>query len=102
MTSTYGLSKREQEVLELLLYLKLRYSKNSPTSVPILIFVDDEPTPRASIFLLDQHNWDQFTWTEPIFLGKINSGVHSIKFSTDGQQYGVADLDILMLTKSSP
>jgi len=80
------------------LYLKLRYSKNSPSSVPILIYMDDEPAPRASIYPVDQQNWDRFTWTEPIFLGSIEGGVHSIQFSTDGQQYGVADLDKLIIT----
>jgi DNA-binding CsgD family transcriptional regulator len=84
------------------LYLELRYSKNNPTTVPILIYLDDEPTPRASVYLWDLRNWDQFTWTEPIFLGKIESGVHSIKFSTEGQQYGVADLDKFVLSKKGP
>ena len=84
------------------LYLKLRYSKNSPSSVPILIYIDDEPDPRASIHLLDQQNWDQFTWTEPILLGKIKSGVHAIKLFTVGQQYGVADLDQLVLSSQAP
>ena len=84
------------------LFLKLRYSKNSPASVPILIYIDDETAPRASIHPKDQHNWDQFTWTEPILLGKIDSGVHSIKLFTDGQQYGVADLDMFILTNNLP
>jgi DNA-binding CsgD family transcriptional regulator len=83
------------------LYLELLYSKNTPSSVPILIYLDDEPTPRASIYPIDKQNWDQFTWTEPIFLGKIENGVHSIKFSAEGQQYGVADLDRLILTRKS-
>ena len=31
---------------------------------------------------LDQGDWNNFTWTEPILLGGVESGVHSIKFST--------------------
>jgi DNA-binding CsgD family transcriptional regulator len=81
------------------LYLKLRYSKDSSSSVPILVFIDDEPVPRASIYPENQHSWNQFAWTEPIFLGSIQSGVHSIRFFTDGQQYGVADLDKLVLSR---
>ena len=84
------------------LYLKLRYSKYSPSSIPILIFIDDEPTPRAKFYPIDQGSWDQFAWTQPIDLGKIGSGAHSIKFATDGQQYGVADLDMFILTTETP
>jgi len=84
------------------LYLKLRYSKYSLSSVPILIYIDDEPDPRANFIPLDQGEWNNFTWTEPIPLGSMGSGVHSIMFSTDGQQYGVADLDGFVLTAESP
>lgn len=84
------------------LYLKLRYSKNSPSSVPILIYIDDEKNPRAAIYPVDQNNWNQFNWTEPIYLGSIESGIHTIKFFTDGQKYGVADLDKFVLTAGSP
>jgi hypothetical protein len=84
------------------LYLKLRYSKHSPSSVPILIYIDNEPTPRATLHPINRGSWDQFVWTRPIPLGNIGSGVHSIRFSTDGQQYGVADLDAFVLTAGSP
>ena len=84
------------------LHLKLRYSKYSSSSVPISIYIDNEPTPRAAFYPIDQGSWDQFAWTEPILLGNIGNGVHSLKFSTDGQQYGVADLDIFVLTAESP
>jgi len=80
------------------LYMKLRYSKYSSSSVPISIYIDNEPAPRAAFYPIDQESWDQFVWTEPILLGKIGSGIHSIKFSTYGQQYGVADLDKFVLT----
>jgi len=80
------------------LYLRLRYSKYSPSSVPILIYIDNEPVSRARYYPIDQGNWDTFVWTEPIDLGMIASGQHSITFSTDGQQYGVADLDVIVLS----
>jgi DNA-binding CsgD family transcriptional regulator len=84
------------------LYLKLRYSKNSPPSVPILVYLDDEKTPRASIYFENQKDWNRFAWTDSIFLGSVESGVHTITFSTTGQQYGVADLDKFVLLAGAP
>jgi serine/threonine protein kinase len=84
------------------LYLNLRYSKYSPSSIPILIVIDNEPAPRASFYPIDQGSWDTFVWSEPIDLGMIASGSHSIMFSTDGQQYGVADLDLFVLSAEPP
>ena len=84
------------------LYMKLRYSKNSPSSVPVLVYIDDEKTPRTSIYLEDQKDWNRFAWTKPIFLGSVESGVHTLTFSTVGQQYGVADLDKFVLTAGKP
>jgi hypothetical protein len=82
------------------LFLALRYSKYSSSSVPILIYIDDESTPRATFIPIDQGDWNSFTWTEPILLGSVESGFHSIRFSTDGQEYGVADLDRFVLAVS--
>jgi hypothetical protein len=84
------------------LYLKLRYSKYSSSSVPILIYIDYESAPRATLQPIDQGSWDQFTWSEPLLLGSFGAGVHSIKFYTDGQEYGVADLDMFVLTAEPP
>jgi DNA-binding CsgD family transcriptional regulator len=83
-------------------YFKLRYSKDSPAVVPILVFVDDETRPRGSLSLVDQHSWDGFAWSEPLDLGSLTPGEHSIKLSTVGQPYGVADLDQLILTSKLP
>lgn len=80
------------------LYLRLRYSKFSPPSTPILIFLDDETTPRASIVPVDQGSWETFAWTEPILLGSVAEGVHALKFATEGQEFGVADLDSFTLS----
>lgn len=84
------------------LYLKLRYSKYSPASVPIQIYIDDELTPRATFYPNNQESWDRFVWSEPILLGRIRRGTHSIKFLTEGQQYGVADLDKFILMTEMP
>jgi hypothetical protein len=81
-------------------YLKLRYSKDSPASVPILVYIDYEPSPRAIFYPVDQHSWDKFAWTEPIPLGPVSSGEHFLRLATDGQDNGVADLDELILTSS--
>jgi len=75
------------------IYLVLRYSKSSPSIAPIMIHLDDETQPRAVFTPNNQENWNEFTETEMIDLGQIDAGAHTIKFVTDGQQYGVADLD---------
>ena len=84
------------------LYLLLRYSKNSPAEAPLAITLDDEPYPRARITLLDLHDWEKFNWSVPIDLGEVSRGVHAIRLSTEGQPYGVADLDRLRLTSEKP
>lgn len=84
------------------LYLNLRYSKFSTPTVPILIYLDEETEPRAAVVTVDQHSWDTFIWTGPINLGAVERGVHRIKFFTEGQVYGVADLDKFVLTGSPP
>jgi DNA-binding CsgD family transcriptional regulator len=84
------------------LFLKLRYSKYSSSSIHILVYLDEELSPRAAILPVDQGNWDKFVWTDPIDLGSVERGVHSIKFYTDGQEFGVADLDKFTLTTEPP
>ncbi len=79
------------------LVLRFRYSKNSSSYVPLLIYLDDESTPRAIYHPADQGDWNRFAWTDSISLGGVHSGSHSIKFYTDGQQYGVVDLDMFCL-----
>jgi len=85
-----------------MLYLQLRYSKYSKSSVPILIYLDDEQDPRESIYPIDLGDWNKFIWTEWIALGDIKTGIHSIKFFTNGQEFGVADLDKFILTTKPP
>ena len=84
------------------LYLRLRYSKYSSSSVNILVYLDDEPDPRAAIRPVDQGDWDKFVWTDAIDLGSVKRGTHTIKFFTQGQEYGVADLDQFILTAGAP
>jgi DNA-binding CsgD family transcriptional regulator len=84
------------------LFLKLRYSKYSSSSVSILVYLDDELEQRAAILPTDQGSWEKFVWTEAIDLGSVKRGVHSIKFYTDGQEFGVADLDKFTLTTEPP
>jgi DNA-binding CsgD family transcriptional regulator len=81
------------------LSLKLKYSKFSPFSVHILVYLDDEPDARAAISLVNQGDWNKFVWTDPIDLGSIEGGIHTLKFYTEGQDFGVADLDKLVLTE---
>lgn len=83
------------------LYLWLRYAKDSPSSAPILVYLDDEPTPRESFVPQDQGDWNTFAWTPAIDLGAVGSGAHTLRFFTDGQQYGVADLDRFILSEST-
>jgi hypothetical protein len=84
------------------LYLMLRYSKYSASEVPVEVYLDDETTPRATLFLENQESWNKFSWkilgpTDVIDLGSVISDTHSIKFYTDGQKNGVADLDKFVL-----
>ncbi len=83
-------------------YLNLHYSKSSSSTADILVYLDKEPVPRATIRPLDQQDWNRFVWTGLVSLGDVTAGVHSIRFYTDGQQYGVADLDQFYLTARPP
>jgi hypothetical protein len=75
------------------LYIVVRYSKNSPSTTAINIYIDDETKPRTSFIPHNQGDWNSFIETIQIDLGEITKGIHTISFSTGGQQYGVADLD---------
>ncbi len=79
------------------LFLSLRYSKDSGAYVPIQVYIDSEAEPRATFYPANQADWDHFAWTDPIPLGHIAQGAHTIRFYTEGQQYGVADLDMFCL-----
>jgi DNA-binding CsgD family transcriptional regulator len=84
------------------LYLRLRYSKYSSSSVKIQVYLDNESSPRVSIPPIDQGDWDRFVWTDAIDLGQVKKGTHTLKFFTEGQEYGVADLDEFILTAEKP
>lgn len=84
------------------LFLKLRYSKHSSSDALIYIHLDDELAPRAQLLPVNQGSWDKFVWTDAIDLGSVTRGAHSIKFYTDGQVFGVADLDMFILTIEPP
>lgn len=84
------------------IFLKLRYSKYSSSSATILVYIDDEAAPRVSILPVDQGSWDKFVWTDAIDLGSVERGTHAIIFYTDGQTYGVADLDKFVLSAGAP
>ncbi len=80
------------------LYLKLRYSKYSPSIVPIFVFLDEEQSARVTINPGNLGDWNSFNWTESIPLGSVENGIHSIRFYTEGQEYGVADLDKFIIS----
>jgi DNA-binding CsgD family transcriptional regulator len=84
------------------LYLQIQYSKYSRSFIPILIYIDNEQNPRKSFYPADQGDWNKFTLTERISLGEVEKGTHSITFSTNGQDYGVADLDKFILITDPP
>jgi len=96
----YNITKKIPETDHLL--LRLRYSKHSASEVLILVYLDDEKEPRARILPVNQGDWNKFIWTDVIDLGEVKRGVHSIKFYTDGQVYGVADLDKFELMAGTP
>ena len=78
------------------LYLAVQYSKHSPSSVPIEVRINDEP--RATFTPTDMESWNAFTSTNEIHLGSVDSGTYTVTFYTEGQTYGVADLDKFILT----
>jgi hypothetical protein len=80
------------------LTLRLRYSKHSPPSVPIEVYLNDEAEARASFTPRDQGGWLRFAWTPELDLGVAQQGEHSLKLTTAGQQFGVIDLDVIELS----
>jgi hypothetical protein len=94
----YAIYKNIRVPQRMAVTMQLRYSKNTPASVPIQIFIDEQTAP-ITLYLPDQGDWDKFTDTERIDLGELDSGAHTIKIFTAGQQYGVADLDKITLAK---
>ena len=77
------------------LSLKIRYSKDTVSSVPLNIFLDDETTPRAVLYPVNQNDWNRFAWSESMNLGPVVAGQHMLKIATDGQRYSVVDLDVM-------
>jgi hypothetical protein len=33
--------------------------------------------------------WNSFAWTDPVDLGAVSAGTHSLRFATDGQLIGL-------------
>lgn len=81
------------------IFLRLHYSKNSESSIPIEIFFNKESKPRIAIYLEDQGDWNKFVQIDSISLGDLEEGSHTLIFKTNGQEYGVADLDKFELFK---
>lgn len=84
------------------LAMKIHYSKASPATTPISIFMDKESYPRAIFYPMETNDWNVFHWSEPIALGDITNGFHTILFYSEGQPYGVADLDKFILIEYTP
>ena len=82
------------------LYLRLRYSKYSEASTSIQVLLDEEE--RTSFTPIDQGDWNKFVWSEWMDLGEVDRGEHSITFETEGQTFGVADLDVFVLSNEPP
>lgn len=80
------------------LWISLRYTKHSQAHASIRIFLDDEPVSRAELVPEDQGDWNSFAWTDPVDLGAVSAGTHSLRFATEGQLNGIADLDKFVLT----
>ena len=62
--------------------------------------LDDEK--KYSFTPVDQGDWNKFVWSELIDLGEVDGGVHSMTFETEGQTFGVADLDVFVLSTEPP
>lgn len=79
------------------LLIRITYSKNSPETTPIQIFVNEEGDPRASFTPKSTGDWNKFTSTGDIMLGTVSNGIYKLTFYTEGQKWGVADLDRFVL-----
>lgn len=82
------------------LKIRLRYSKHSPSTVPIYIKIDNEDP--VSFVPSDMGSWNTFTTSPEIDLGNIDKGVHTIRLYADEQTWGVADLDYIQLAGYTP
>ncbi len=77
------------------LSMRIRYSKHSNSDVSIRIFINN--IEQASFVPNNQGCWDCFTETDIIVLGSVTEGIQRISFITEGQQYGVAEIDHFQL-----
>ena len=86
------------------LYLYIRYSKNTSPSVPINIYLGEAKESANSFIPERTGDLNTFTCTDSIDLGGVIAEVDSITFSTEGQEFGVGDLDKFILSnyKLSP
>ena len=84
-------------------FIKIRYSKHSASSVPIRILVNGKE--KASFTPIDQHSWHDFTsssWISVEFpTDELQPIIADLSLRTKGQQYGVAHLDHIWLSTSA-
>lgn len=78
-------------------YIKFRYSKNTDPEEAIEVYIDDEPSPRASFLPKSTNDWNDFVWSAPVLLGKLEEGLHTLTLKMKGQIYGIMDLDQITL-----
>jgi hypothetical protein len=82
------------------LYLSVRYSKGGTAAVPVYVYLDGEATPRATFTPGNTGSWNTFAEETGIHLGIVSPGTHTLKFYTDGTQWGVADTDVFTITST--
>jgi hypothetical protein len=81
-------------------YLMVRYSKHSPATIAIDVYLDGRL--RASFLPADLNSWNTFHWTDSSMdLGAVEGGTHCLRFESRGQTHGVADLDVFELSFDS-
>jgi hypothetical protein len=85
------------------LYVKVGYSKNNTDPVPVTVSLyptgGGATVASASFTPQNTGDWNAFT-TSVVDLGNVSGGDYTLKFSTDGAQYGVADLDRFIITST--
>jgi hypothetical protein len=81
------------------LFVQLRYSNDKDAGTPqdpiTVTLVGHSPnsfTPEITEL------WTTFTETDPVDLGSVGSAAHTLRFETDGVDWGAADLDVFTVT----
>ena len=82
-------------------FFSLSYSSDCSQNSNILIYLNDEPQPRAELTLACSGDWDAFRQTEWVDLGSIEGGIHKVSIIPK-DSLGLVEFDAFTITNSPP